>query len=367
MSCRRSSGNSAVTSYARFHSGADEKTVSREFHALGREERNKLGGKDALTPADQQQVMAFLRGLRDQIRADVNLSDRNRTKLLDRVDTAYEGAKTGKELPNRNIFAAWQRLNDHMSALENALAARPQQAAGEAAVTRTELEAAQGELDALQNQLRHSGHQGRRRMLDAIDKQRKLVRKLQARYDVTADGWAELRYAYRARGGANRELQQRYAAAQDARTTPEYQPTTHVTHTQTRWQQARDAAQAAEDAYRSNPTSKNRETAEAAAAQARNERSQYLRAICEEKRIHLLEHPEQQHSSAAWARTVDLSGDISRKDMWAATEMGLQSQERKAGVSQRDMAKHAEVRAATRQGVLNYEQEAAQTAQSPRQ
>ncbi len=181
MSCRRSSGNSAVTSYARFHSGADERTVSREFHALGREEREKLGGKDALTPANQQQVMEFLGDLRDRIRADGNLTDRNRVKLLERVDAAYKGAESGDDLPNRNIFAAWQRLNDHMQEVGKALAIRPQQATGGVAVTRAELEAAQTKLHEAQSQLRQSGNQGRRRMLGAIDKQRKLVRKLLAK------------------------------------------------------------------------------------------------------------------------------------------------------------------------------------------
>jgi hypothetical protein len=355
MSCRRSSGSSAVTSYARFLTGADEKTVSREFHALSRQERHKLGGPEALTPADPEHVIHFLNNLQQQVRADKNLTDRNRAKLLARIKTAHTNATTGTELPNRNIFTAWQRLNDHLHEIGKARNTPPPTTPTEAATTRADLEAAHAELKAAQQQLRNSGHQGRQRMLNNIDRLRKKTRKLQAQYDITADGWKELQHAYRARGGADPELQKRYNAARKQRNTPHNTPTNPIEQTANNWQRAREAAQRADETYRTNPTPHTQQTAQNAHTHARKQRANYLRAIRENRRIYLLDNPERQISTTAWARTTDDTGDITRADMWAATEAGLLEQDHAAGLSPTAITARAEKRAAIRKSIKDLE------------
>jgi len=83
MSCRTTAAGSALTTFARLHSGLTDVQTLSAYHAL----RNEGRGQQAPT---EQQWQEFVTGAQEQVRADGSLTDARRRSLLGRLDRAAQ-------------------------------------------------------------------------------------------------------------------------------------------------------------------------------------------------------------------------------------------------------------------------------------
>lgn len=100
MVCRSTPGNSAITTFARLHSGVDDVQVLSMFH----EQRN-AAPRTATAPSRDEYV-AFLRDLRSRVLADDSLSAARRESILDRLERAET------QMPDAPTYYAWRTIGE---------------------------------------------------------------------------------------------------------------------------------------------------------------------------------------------------------------------------------------------------------------
>lgn len=354
MSCRKTKGNSAVTSYTRLVSGADEKTVSREFHAAARAAKHELG-RESRTPADPAEVLAHLDRLEGDISAS-RLPQRHKDSLQTRVNEARHEIANGQG-PSRGTFIAWQRVADYVAAVQHAAESTGADEADR--VTADEVaEAKAAWLSATESLT--SGAGARTALLHRITRLRQKYERLQAAYDLTREGFIELRHAYRARGAADPEIVARWVAARAHQDEPSVAPA----EDRRTMQQLAGAVAAAHERlkkmaslYRLHPTANTRLRAEAAQAEYRDARQSYLARLASMLPAGFAKTYMSSASPQTWVACA-VPG-MPRHDVWSAAELVLAERDlqefQKGRLDDLELRRRATRRAEARQSVLDAE------------
>lgn len=368
MSCRETSGNSAVTSLAKFVTGAGEQTVSRVFHRVRRDAYSTLGA-DGLTPADAAEVSAFLNDAAVVARTHPTIRDSRRASLLSRFSSALDDVRAGRG-PNRATFLAWTELHAAVTAEPDS--APIVDADPTIGTTADGLTISLGDVQAAWRAAETAslGLQGRSRYQDLTFTQREIAqavaasvtsevdraRRLQAAYDATDAGFDVLQSAPEANPAhaGHGPWAERVRAAREARGASN---PIQMTRDRARElgidgaRRERDAALVEARAAQG--------TTDAQPATSRFQRAQrvWLYAVAELPDISPVTGQDLQ-SSGPWA-SVSSTARVPREDIWRAIELVAMDLDRArvriGRLGETDVARRAVSRAEARQAVLDAE------------
>jgi hypothetical protein len=130
MVCRSTPGNSALTSFARLHSGLEDVQVLSLFHEARREAPDTA---QTPTTAEYQQ---FLADAIHRVRADTTLSEARRNSLITRLERAEN------QRPDAETYYAWRTIEERARRMRSALDTHFQTLATNQRVTVEEVERA---------------------------------------------------------------------------------------------------------------------------------------------------------------------------------------------------------------------------------
>lgn len=356
MSCRETPGNSAVTSFARFRTGLGETVVSREFHAARRAAARRLG-EDAKRPEPAGNVERFLTGMRREVEADTSLTARNKASLLRRIGEAEGNVRAGVKSPNRATFAAWVELPNYLAGY-SAARRKAENGAG-TLVTAEDVAAAAAELqhakDLLVAERQSTSQQAR---IGKVAEAQERYRRVQAAYDTTPKGFAELRHQFRVTGATDSAVAERWAAANTRLDAPRRRRRaagSDLAGLAREAQAARGEAAHAAAMWRLNPGKDSGEAARRAAEKADAARAAYLDSVADSVPLPPLGDGAQ-FSVQAWAATAHPT--LSRGVLWAAAEHRLRQVDAGAAADGKfgraDVARRAARRAAARDAAMEY-------------
>jgi hypothetical protein len=382
MSCRETHGNSAVTSLAKFLTGADETTVSRVFHRVRREGMDAFG-EQATTPADQVAVTDLLSAALDSATHDSRIRDSRRPSLKARLESAIADARAGV-LPNKATFHAWTELHDQVKA-EPETASVQQEPDPTIGITTDGLTISLGDVSALRRTvneafMRTSSAPGARSYRDATYTGRRLnaamaldvtslldrAERMEAAYDATDAGFALLSKSAESDSAhpGHREWVQRMDRARVSRTQPNPVVTLRALAeltTPSNAQHARDTALAsareAETQYQQTPSSERKSRLEMATREYRQAQRLWLYTIASDPHVHSAAQADPM-AAGTW-RSVTGTPSVSRADQWRAIELLNADRDRAEArigrITDLETARRAVTRAQARQEILDAE------------
>jgi hypothetical protein len=384
MSCRETHGNSAVTSLAKFLTGADEQTVSRVFHQVRRDAVTAFADH-ATDPAPQDAVAALLTNALIVAETDPRIRDSRRTSLTARLHAALADNANGAG-PNQATFHSWTTLQN---AILNAPAELREPAApevdptigttaegltislGDVMAARRAADESFSKASAYVGAVTHrEATYGRRQLNGAMSYEavrlRERADKLEAAYDATDAGFALLNQSpesdpnHHGHGAWNRRVRQ----AREARGTRNPIVAAHAAAAalgepaaRSAREQALTAAKASESAWKADRTARNSIALERDAKVFHKAQRLWLYSVAADPDVAAASKSDLL-SPASWS-AVRSGSNVVRTDRWRALEVlsaDMDKAEARIGrISDTEVARRSVARAEARQQVLDSE------------